>query len=136
MSLPRTLSWPLLALFGVIISAVWGYIQISMMPILPFFFIMWWIASAGIQFLIGRFLADRIQLRPSGKQLLPVVAYGGGVLLMFSTYLVAQVILPLLVIHMPMIAAKTPFLPSLIIECIILAAGVVGFMTTLQRRIS
>lgn len=56
---------------------------------------------------------------------------------MLVSYAVAQIIVSLLVIHMPMIQAKTPFVPPLLIEIIIGATGVAGYyVTTMQRKIS
>lgn len=130
----RSLAWPPLALAVVLMSAVWSFVQIVLMPILPYFFVVWWIASAGIQFLIGRFAARRVRLSPGDEQHLPSVTLVGGVLLMFISYAVAQVVVPLLVIRMPMIQAKTPFVPPLLIEIIIVTAGVAGYLVTLQRR--
>lgn len=131
---PRSLASPFLALAVVLMSAVWSIVQIVLLPILPYFFVVWWIASAGIQFLIGRFAARRVRLSPEDKQHLPSVILIGGVLLMLSSYAVAQIIVPVLVIRMPMIQAKTPFVPPLLIEIIIVTAGVAGYLVTLQRR--
>lgn len=53
---------------------------------------------------------------------------------MLMSYFAAQFAIPLVFQGIPMAAVQTPFVPPLIIESIILAAGIVGFFATLRQR--
>ncbi len=58
----------------------------------------------------------------------------GGMALMGPSYTVSQMIVPIALQRIPMVAVQTPGLPLLIIEGIVLAAGLSGFFVTVQRR--
>jgi len=131
---PRSYPWRILALFSLLLGSLWGFIQVVLIPILPYFYIAWWVAGAGAQFLIGRFLARRVPLRRAAGQPVPQKDFVAGVIVMFMSYFATQFALPFVFQGVPMAAVRTPFLPPLIIEGIILAAGLAGFFTTLQQR--
>lgn len=104
------------------------------MPIVPYFYAVWWIASAGVQFLIGRFLAQKLPIHKTMLQHISSKYFVLGMLLCFIAYFATQVVVPLAMQGAPMATAQTPFLSPIIIECIIFAAGLLGFYTTLRGR--
>jgi hypothetical protein len=131
---PRLYPWTILTLSALLVGSLWGFIQVVLIPILPYFYIVWWIASAGAQFFIGHMLAYRISLRRAAGQPIHEKDFVAGVIIMFMSYFAAQVAIPLVFQGVPMAAVDTPFLPPLIIEGIILAAGLTGFFTSLRKR--
>lgn len=130
----RSRSWISLAALAIFFGAAWGALQVFLLPALPYFYIVWWIISAGVQFLIGRFLAYRVRFRRTSPPAVAPETVAGGMALMGLSYAVSQVIVPIALRRIPMVAVQTPGLPPLIIEGIVLAAGLSGFFVTVQRR--
>jgi hypothetical protein len=131
---PASYSFIRLFQVSLLLGLCWGFVQVFCMPILPYFYAVWWIASAGVQFLIGRFLAQKLPIHKKMLHHISSKYFVLGMLLCFIAYFAAQVVVPLAVQGAPMAIAQTPFLSPIIIECIIFASGLLGFYTTLRTR--
>lgn len=127
----RSSSWPTLIVIAAILGALWGYINISLIHVVPFYFLVWGLVSAVVQFYIGRFLGQRIKVRHK---------FGGSVVigsavLMIISYTMAQHAIPILYKGTPMLTMRSLIFPPIIIELFIFISGMIGIMVTVRYRL-